>query len=286
MIPDTSLCILLELRDLYGLFPCCWLAYSQVQPPLTTSILQMRLLKCNNLGQISRTSDLRDEELPEYAILSHTWASELDEVGFDDIDNGTFWERLGYHKLRFCAHQAAKDGLQYFWIDTCCINKNSDAELSRSLRSMWRWYSQAKRCYVLLSDVSKPECDNHFSDWAHFRASRWFTRGWTLQELLAPLQVEFFSNEGYSIGTKRSLEAEIAEATSVPVNALRNQSLSGYSFAQRFSWQERRETREPEDLVYSMFGIFGIWIQVLYGEGVDNARARLERKLGPKLGSQ
>ena len=171
----------------------------------------MRLLERNSAGQLSLTKDLIGDDIPQYAILSHTWGAE--EVTFGDLIDGTGKSKAGYDKIRFCAQQAANDGLQYFWVDTCCIDKSSSAELQEAINSMFRWYQNAAKCYVYLSDVSirKRKASDWSSDYtweSAFRSSRWFTRGWTLQELLAPGpdSVEFFSQEGDRLGDKRTLE--------------------------------------------------------------------------------
>jgi hypothetical protein len=158
----------------------------------------------------------------QYAILSHTWGQPNEEVTFEDMESSGRG-KAGYKKIKFCGEQAARDGLQYFWVDSCCIKKSSDPELSEAINSMYRWYSRAARCYVYLSDVSIGEDSGHPSqstwEWT-FRASRWFSRGWTLQELLAPDSVEFFSQEGKKLGDKRSLARQIHEITGISLLAL------------------------------------------------------------------
>ncbi|KAF5847063.1 hypothetical protein GGP41_003309 [Bipolaris sorokiniana] len=150
----------------------------------------MRLLKRNEYGAITIES-FSDGLAPPYAILSHTWGKDKDEVAFADIVDGRGKGKAGYRKIYFCDIQAQRDGLQYFWIDTCCINKDDKAELSQAIQSMFRWYQNARTCYVYLSDVRTKkrrfEETVNGPDWqAMFRSSRWFTRGWTLQELIAP----------------------------------------------------------------------------------------------------
>ncbi|ORY00448.1 heterokaryon incompatibility [Clohesyomyces aquaticus] len=127
--------------------------------------------------------------IPAYAILSHTWGAAAEEVSYQDVVNNRGKEKAGYNKLIFCRNQAEKDGLSYFWIDTCCIDNTSSAELSEALTSMFRWYEDSAQCHVYLSDVStskrKADYDVFDSTWGSaFRTSRWFSRGWTLQELL------------------------------------------------------------------------------------------------------
>jgi hypothetical protein len=155
----------------------------------------MRLLQHSGAARFTLTKEfVGDDQIPPYAILSHTWGLDNEEVTFEDIVDRAGEAKPGYEKIRFCGEQAKQDGLLYFWIDTCCIDKRNDAELSRSINSMFRWYRNATRCYVYLSDVSSPSVGgNHKSNprpWeSDFRKSRWFTRGWTLQELLAPASV-------------------------------------------------------------------------------------------------
>ncbi len=216
----------------------------------------MRLLKLLPNGDFQLIEFLDD--VPRYAILSHTWESE--DVTFQDMNQGSghsYRDKVGYVKLKFCGKQAAKDGLRHFWVDSCCIKKSSDAELSESLNSTFRWYRRAGRCYVYLSDVSIRKStgrDENFRDtWDQaFRRSRWFTRGWTLQELLAPLSVEFFSEEGNRIGDQQSLEQQIHERTRVPISALRGSALSHFSAEQKFDWAKNRQTTREEDWAYSL----------------------------------
>jgi hypothetical protein len=239
----------------------------------------MRLLQYSESGQLSIQS-FDDRAIPAYAILSHTWGADRDEVTFADLDTGEGRTKPGYGKIRFCGEQARDDGLQYFWIDTCCINKNNKAELAFAIRSMFRWYRNAARCYVYLSDVStrkKKTCSRstEFSWEPAFRSSRWFMRGWTLQELLAPSIVEFFSQEGKKLGNKISLQTMIHEITSIPPKALNGAPLSQFSVNERLWWKEGRETKREEDVWYSLSGIFDVEIAPAYSEGAASAFRRL-----------
>jgi len=232
------------------------------------------------------TENLLDEDVRRYpyAILSHTWGQPNEEVTFEDMVEGCGLGKAGYEKIKFCDEQAAKDGLQYFWVDSCCIKKSSDAELSESLNSMFRWYQRATKCYVRLSDVSttkgKRRNGNLLETWEQaFRESRWFTRGWTLQELLAPQSVEFFSKEGSRLGDKQSLEQQIHEVTRVPISVLRGFALSHFSADQKFDWAKNRQTTREEDWAYSLLGIFEISMPVTYGEGRANAVRRLRKEI-------
>ena len=168
----------------------------------------MRLLQHNSDGDFSLT-EFFESDLPKYAILSHTW--EAEEVTFSDLMDGTGEDKAGYKKIRFCGEQAGRDRMQYFWVDTCCIDKTNNTELAEAINSTFRWYRDAAKCYVYLSDVpgSTSDTDNnsHLLPWElAFRESKWFTRGWTLQELLAPTSVEFFSRHSKPLGDKRTLK--------------------------------------------------------------------------------
>lgn len=176
----------------------------------------MRLLKFGSRGELSLSKNLI-ENIPRYAILSHTWGADDDEVTFEDLKNGSGKSKTGYIKIQFCGEQAQKDGLQHFWVDTCCINKSDSTELQETITSMFRWYHNAEKCYVYLGDVSAYKRDDSSQSqqmWeSAFQKSRWFTRGWTLQELLAPKSVEFFSREGVRLGDRITLEQAIYETT-------------------------------------------------------------------------
>jgi tetratricopeptide (TPR) repeat protein len=235
----------------------------------------MRLLERNNAGEISLTRDFINDKAPSYAILSHTWGTE--EVSFKDLADGTGRNKLG-PKIRFCGDQAWRDGLQYFWVDTCCIDKSSSAELQEAINCMFRWYRDAAVCYVYLADVSRPACDDNRStlQWqSAFRKSKWFTRGWTLQELISPASVEFFSKEGVRLGNKTSLERLIHDVTGIPIEALRGSPLHDFSVSERMAWIEDRETTRKEDKAYSLLGIFDVQMPLLYGEGRTKAFKRL-----------
>ncbi|KAF1974564.1 HET-domain-containing protein [Bimuria novae-zelandiae CBS 107.79] len=244
----------------------------------------MRLLKRSDTGGFSLTKDLvGDDTIPSYAILSHTW-DEGQEITFQELRDGIGKDRTGYNKIRFCGEQAERHGLQHFWVDTCCIDKSSYVELQDAINSMFSWYHNAAKCYVYLSDVSETEqkASNGMTEltWeSAFRKSRWFTRGWTLQELLAPRSVEFFSREGKKLGDKRTLERQIHEITRIAVQGLRNQPLHEFEVTERLSWATSRQTKRPEDKAYSLLGIFGICMPSNYGEGENNAFRRLQEEL-------
>jgi Heterokaryon incompatibility protein (HET) len=239
----------------------------------------MRLLQFKSPSEFSLTNDLI-KNVPPYAILSHTWGADTDEVTFRDLIDNTGKSKAGYDKIRFCGEQARRDGLQYFWVDTCCIDKSSSAELTEAINSMFRWYQKAAKCYVYLSDLSIHDYGktDHFSQSAPLRKSKWFTRGWTLQELIAPPSVEFFSLEGRRLGDKRSMEKEVHEITEIAVQALRGDPLSDFSVTDRMSWAAKRETTREEDKAYCLLGIFDIYMPLIYGEG-KNAFIRLHEAI-------
>jgi hypothetical protein len=239
----------------------------------------MRLLKLDDDGGYRLTKKLVEHEIPRYAILSHTWGSDDQEVNFEDITFGAGKDKSGYEKIRFCGKQAAYDNIQHFWVDCCCIKRSSDAELTESLNSMFCWYKGAAKCYVYLSDVVAVHdgVEQSQSIWEpSFRASRWFTRGWTLQELLAPTSVEFFSRDGKRLGDKESLKLIIQEITGIATDALQGIPLSRFSVTDRKKWAGKRITTRKEDAAYSLLGIFGVSMPVIYGEGKDKAFRRLE----------
>ena len=241
----------------------------------------MRLLQLKTNSELVLTKDFINN-IPHYAILSHTWGNDDEEVTFKDLAEGSRNTKAGYRKIQFCAEQAARDGLYYFWVDTCCIDKSNNTELSEAINSMFRWYRNAARCYVYLSDVSTNEHNpnNLSQSWeAAFRKSRWFTRGWTLQELIAPPSVEFFSSEGKRLGDKKSLERQVHEVTGLAVQALQGTALFEFSIAERMSWAEKRDTKREEDKAYSLLGIFDIHMPLIYGEGMKNAFRRLRDEI-------
>jgi hypothetical protein len=245
----------------------------------------MRLLQYNNDGDFSLTEFFEGDIPKKYAILSHRWGPE--EVTLADLKNGNYKKMAGYSKIQFCGEQAKRDGLQYFWVDTCCIDKSNSTELAEAINSMFRWYQDATKCYVYLRDVSRPRndlADGSTEDWVStFRNSEWFRRGWTLQELIAPASVDFFCKEGELLGNKASLEPHICEVTGIPAKALRGIPLSDFSVAERLSWAASRETFRQEDKAYSLLGMFGIYLPLIYGEGKENAFRRLKKRIQKTL---
>lgn len=236
----------------------------------------MRLLNTNKV----KLEEFRSSEVPLYAILSHTWGDgEITFQDIQDVEKDDVKEKKGYEKVKGTCARAAKDGFHYVWIDTCCIDKTSSAELSESINSMYRWYQESGVCYVYLADVSANAVNCQAGAISlQFSKSKWFTRGWTLQELIASSAVVFLDREWKEMGTKSSLHLEISKITDIPTKILLGGDLQCASIAQRMSWASERETTRVEDLAYCLLGIFGINMPMLYGEG-EMAFIRLQEEI-------
>ncbi|TPX17851.1 uncharacterized protein E0L32_002952 [Thyridium curvatum] len=230
---------------------------------------------------------------PEYAILSHTW--EKREILFEHMTQPTksLKKRDGWDKVSNCCKQARTDGLGYVWIDTCCIDKSSSAELSEAINSMFAWYASAEICYTYLSDLELPEDRSNYDLEASLRTCRWFTRGFTLQELIAPCQVWFFDKNWNYVGKRDDADENdwqwsiksqpvhemISAITHIPVPVLGRGSkreqpmerlevlMRGFSISQRMNWAAGRSTTRVEDEAYCLLGLFSIHMPLLYGEG-------------------
>jgi hypothetical protein len=236
----------------------------------------MRLLQLEKDGGYSLV-EYEGSNIPPYAILSHTWGAPDGEVSYRDLQEGTGKDKIGHRKLAFCAKQTADDGLGFFWVDTCCIDKSNHVELAEAINSMFRWYRKSAKCYAYLSDVTNSNSDNNQT----FQESRWFTRGWTLQELLAPRDVSFFSQDGVHLGKRSSpdMQMQISQICGISLRALQGAPLSDFSVKERMSWATGRKTTKEEDMVYSLLGIFGIYMPLIYGEGREHALKRLLKEI-------
>ncbi|KAK4463247.1 vegetative incompatibility protein HET-E-1 [Cladorrhinum samala] len=233
----------------------------------------MRLLNVKNLQFEQFFGEARNG-IPPYAILSHTWGAE--EVTYNDHVEGRGPEKSGFDKIRGCARLADAEGFRYIWIDTCCIDKSSSVELSEAINSMFQWYRDAAICYAFLSDV--PSSEDPAQDGSSFARSRWFTRAWTLQELLAPAEVIFVGSDWREIGTKKSLGQLVSRITCVSEQALEERRWPEYSVAQKMSWAVGRQATRPEDEAYCLMGLFDVNMPMLYGEG-RKAFARLQEEI-------
>lgn len=219
-----------------------------------------------------KIKNFTDAEVPQYAILSHRWGQ--DEVVLHEVKEGILRKeecnRPGLKKARSFCSKAKADGYEFAWIDTCCIDKTSSAELSEAINSMYEWYSRAEKCYAYLADILVMD---------QFPDSDWFTRGFTLQELIAPSEVHFFNANWDFLGTKATLQEEVSNTTNIPIGILLgHDDLETASIAQRMSWAAKRNTTRVEDRAYSLMGIFGIYMPLIYGEG-ERAFTRLQEEI-------
>ena len=208
-------------------------------------------------------------KIPRYAILSHTWTD--DEFIFSDRNNPDRRDSNGFKKISGCCTLAAAEGWQFLWVDTCCIDKTSSAELTEAINSMYKWYEKSEVCYVYLEDFWLGT-DLEYRG-VRFRNSRWFSRGWTLQELLAPQNVVFYDREWIEIGSKTFLKAKISSICWISSDHLDRPKKA--SIATKMSWASRRHTSREEDMAYCLLGLFDINMPLVYGEG-DNAFYRLQ----------
>lgn len=242
----------------------------------------MRLLKATDQQGELMLEEFFGSSMPIYAIFSHTWAEE--EVLFADVQNKSYAMKKGYSKIRFALEQAQADGYSWLWVDTCCIDKSSSAELSESINSMYAWYQRAAACYAYLADVeAQPDpADEKFDRdrfLKQFGASRWWKRGWTLQELLAPRRLQFYSRLWRPLGDKSSLKEQIAGITQVDADILSGSAaLNTASIAKRMSWAASRTTTREEDIAYCLMGVFDVNMPLLYGEG-HKAFIRLQEEI-------
>lgn len=233
--------------------------------------------------RLLNTSTLQFEEFfnpPRYAILSHHWGESESEVSFEDYINGRKKDSEGYQKIIGCCELAKSRKHGYVWIDTCCIDKRSSAELSEAINSMWEWYSNSAECYALLDTVPSL-AQGHATVIRAVRKSPWFWRGWTLQELLAPRTVLLCTSQWEMIGDKSDevLLHEISSLTNIPTICLTSQfALHATCIAQRLSWAARRRTTRPEDSAYSLLGLVGVNMSLIYGEG-SKAFLRLQQEI-------
>ncbi|KAI6151513.1 heterokaryon incompatibility protein-domain-containing protein [Pisolithus tinctorius] len=228
------------------------------------------------------------DESIEYAILSHRWGK---EVNYDEMvklntmtkeERDKIREHQGYRKILKSCELAAKDGFRWLWVDTCCIDRRSSSELSEAIRSMYRWYENSKKCYAYLHDVERRTFPtkqdnrryNNSTGWPE-----WFSRGWTLQELIAPTDVQFFNKEWAPLGSKHKHASTLHKITRIPESVLKGTLSPGQvCVAQIMSWAAVRQTTRVEDRAYSLLGLFGVNMPMLYGEG-NKAFQRLQLEI-------
>ena len=229
----------------------------------------MRLLNTSTL----LVEGFLQSHVPEYVILSHTWGEE--EVTLEDLLSGVATSKKGFAKLAGCCKKAREDGFRYCWIDTCCIDKTSSTELSEAINSMYEWYKDACICYAYLEDVQESLLPDTYKA---FRGSRWFSRGWTLQELIAPGIVEFYNASWSEIGTRGSLHELLKDITGINTFILTGGNPLNCPVSVRMSWAARRRTTRIEDEAYCLLGLFGVNMPLLYGEG-RRAFLRLQEEI-------
>ncbi|KAI2466039.1 HET-domain-containing protein [Annulohypoxylon bovei var. microspora] len=240
----------------------------------------MRLLNVHS-RQLEEFLDV--DIAPRYAILSHTWGNE--EVTFQDLEGKDYKSKSGYRKIQGCCSRAYQDGYDYVWVDTCCIDKKNLTELSEAINSMYRWYSKSTICYVYLADV---EIDEWGEVNSSLKNSRWFTRGWTIQELLAPSNIIFFDQNWSAFGSicissksnnnLPDIISKLPAITQIDENVLRRERrMHLITAAERLSWAARRQTTRKEDMAYCLLGILGVNMPLLYGEG-EMAFIRLQQE--------
>ena len=298
----------------------------------------MRLLNVN--AQNLELVEFFGDQIPPYAILSHTWGD--GEVTFQDLQHGQYDHKLGFRKIHLACQQARRDRLSWCWVDTCCIDKSSSAELSEAINSMFNWYARAQVCYAYLADVctgvrrdsrgeTQPQdqeivevyeevcLDLRLGNQLHieqrrwydtelhsqtttmraifdsrehgtfttdattcvaFGDSRWFQRGWTLQELIAPRRLKFYGRSWEPLGERdEELLHAVTKCTGLsPIVFGNTRALRQTPIAQRMSWMGRRQTTRKEDEAYCLLGIFGVHMPLLYGEA-EMAFVRLQEEL-------
>lgn len=249
----------------------------------------MRLLDTGSL----EITEFSPTKIKPYAILSHTWGEDEHEATYEDFRTGNARNRLGFRKIEGACTQAKRDGLDYVWVDTCCIDKSSSAELSEAINSMYRWYEDAAVCYIYLSDVKSSFVYQLENVPKEFLNSRWFTRGWTLQEIIAPRTAIFFTKGWDRIGSRYELREILVKITGIDYAVFLGQEsvenavgtvrvtpgiLGAFSIAQKMAWASKRQSTRVEDMAYSLLGLFEVNMPLIYGEG-GKAFVRLQEEI-------
>ncbi|KAF5338130.1 hypothetical protein D9758_015368 [Tetrapyrgos nigripes] len=241
---------------------------------LNTNTLQLEEFPFNNI-------------VPPYAILSHRWEGNQEisylqmlclKVFPPDVTLGIL-RRKGLLKIVYACVQAIKDGYSYIWIDTCCINDSNIGQKSEDINSMYEYYRSAGVCYVYLNDVN-PSPSNCLTSTSlnAMTDSSWFSRGWTLQELVAPSIVKFFSADWKYLGEKKDFVVSeiIACMTGIPSDVLQgSRSVGDVDIKEKIAWSINRSTTKEEDQAYCLLGLLGVTMEPRYGEGVEEAFTRL-----------
>ncbi|KIM59819.1 hypothetical protein SCLCIDRAFT_61681, partial [Scleroderma citrinum Foug A] len=227
-----------------------------------------------------------------YAILSHRWLEqqgqtaevrydEMAELAKMDEDRDEIRQRDGYQKILHSCEQTKQDGLDWLWVDTCCIDKRSTAEISEAINSMYQWYENAAVCYAHLHDVLNLSFPGERNDVLYPNSNgwpEWFSRGWTLQELIAPRNIHFFNHDWQLIGDKRTFSRILVRITRIPSYIIMDGMYDRPCVAQIMSWAANRTTTLVEDRAYSLLGLLDINMTISYGEG-KAAFQRLQREI-------
>ncbi|KAL8855447.1 MAG: hypothetical protein Q9178_007917 [Gyalolechia marmorata] len=226
----------------------------------------------------------KDEECPPYVIISHRWAEDpSQEVVYDDMAQPP---KLRSSRLKSKPASASKitqacqkvlehtnGEITHLWLDTVCIKQDNPMELSTAINSMYRLYEEAKVCFAYLSDFPSTEVQT-------LGQSDWFNRGWTLQELIAPREVQFFDRDWRLLGDKWDLRKELTSRTNIDKKYLIDSMFKNFaSVSKRMSWMVGRRTTVPEDTAYCLLGIFDVNMPLLYGEGKKRAFRRLQEEI-------
>ncbi|PIL29187.1 hypothetical protein GSI_09236 [Ganoderma sinense ZZ0214-1] len=238
--------------------------------------------------EVASPSQSQADTSPPLHVVGASFANgslQLDSGSQSDAPARSIWDDSELSpKVRHACAIARANGFRYLWIDSCCIDKASSSELSEAINSMYAWYARAIVCYAYLADV--PAGEDHGAPRSRFRKSRWFTRGWTFQELLAPRHVEFVAQDWTAIGSKHTLVSLVEGITGIDERALLHLTpLDKFSVSQRLSWASKRQTTRVEDEAYSLLGIFDINMPTLYGEG-ERAFRRLQEEIMRRIPDQ
>ncbi|KAH9892096.1 heterokaryon incompatibility protein-domain-containing protein [Xylariomycetidae sp. FL2044] len=261
----------------------------------------MKLIDAQHLlvaGEL-RLLDIVEPTDLTYAILSHTWGRqgpdglwgyEDEEILFADVGVGDTRDKKSpaWDKIWHACRIALNHGLSYIWVDTCCINKESSAELNESINAMFSWYAQSDLCLAYLADLrrspnpqpgSEPKSGSQDLE-DELRCCRWVHRGWTLQELIAPRNMGFYDQDWNLIGSRADLAVVLQNITGIHIDALQGvKPCSSFTIAERMNWAANRKTKRPEDRAYSLLGIFGVSMPLLYGIGGFRAFHRLQEEI-------
>ncbi|KAL7913116.1 hypothetical protein GGI35DRAFT_491341 [Trichoderma velutinum] len=244
---------------------------------MTIRLIEIIDIECSPINLSLR--EFLEPQMPEYATLSHTWESE--EVTYQEIlaisknPLHPATKKIGYQKIIETCRKAKQNDISYAWVDACCIDKTNSSEINEAINSMYRWYQKAKICFAFLTDFKIAETSIEIG----LPTCRWFTRGWCLQELIAPQKLEFFDADWTHVGSKADLKCLISNITRIDEQALSGtRPISSIPVARKMSWAAERVTTREEDIAYCLLGIFDVNMPMFYGEG-RKAFRRLQEEI-------